>query len=78
MVEWLRTEVLRRGLFDSQDMDHIFHLLSVDEVLQLIKKIHQDRSEMDHVCVNYNKYRVEFEEIKGKFPPWNLQSLGAE
>lgn len=78
LVEWLRTEVLRRGLFDSQDMDHIFHLLSVDEVLQLIKKIHQDRSEMDHVCVNYNKYRVEFEEIKGKFPPWNLQSLGAE
>lgn len=64
LVEWLRTEVLKRGLFDIQDMHHIFHLTSVDKVLQLIKKIHQDRSRMDHVCVNYNKYRVEFEEIK--------------
>lgn len=64
LVEWLRTEVLKRGLFDSQDMHHMFHLTSIDKVLRLIKKIHQDRSRMDHVCVNYNKYRVEFEKIK--------------
>ncbi len=64
MVEWLRNEVLKRGLFDSQDMHHIFHLTSVEKVLRLIKKIHQDRLGMDHVCENYNKYRVELEEIK--------------
>jgi uncharacterized protein (TIGR00730 family) len=64
LVEWLRNEVLKRGLFDRQDMHHIFHLTSVGKVLQLIKKIHQDRLEMDHVCENYNKYRVELEEIK--------------
>jgi uncharacterized protein (TIGR00730 family) len=64
LVEWLRNEVLKRGLFDSQDMHHIFHLTSVEKVLRLIKKIHQDRLGMDHVCENYNKYRVELEEIK--------------
>ncbi len=64
LVNWLRTEVLKRGLFDSQDMHHIFHLTSMEKVLRLIKKIHQDRLGMDHVCINYNKYRVELEEIK--------------
>jgi uncharacterized protein (TIGR00730 family) len=64
LVEWLRNEVLKRGLFDSQDMHHIFHLTSVEKVLRLIKKIHQDRLGMDHVCENYNKDRVELEEIK--------------
>jgi uncharacterized protein (TIGR00730 family) len=64
LVEWLRNEVLKRGLFDPQDMHHIFHLTSVEKVLRLIKKIHQDRLGMDHVCENYNKYRVELEEIQ--------------
>ena len=32
------------------------------EVVALIKKLHDDRSTMDHVCVKYDKYRIEFSE----------------
>ncbi len=64
LVGWLRTEVLKRGLFDPRDLHHIFHLTSLEKVLRLIKKIHQDRAGLEHVCVNYNKYRVEFEGLR--------------
>jgi predicted Rossmann-fold nucleotide-binding protein len=61
LIKWMRTEVQARGLVDRQDMHHIFHLTSIEKVLQLIRKIHQDRAGTEHVCMNYNKYRVEYE-----------------
>ena len=61
LTNWLRTEVLAKGFFDSKDMHNIFHVTSVDKVVNFIRIIHKDRSRMEHVCVNYNKYRVEFE-----------------
>ena len=57
LTKWLRTEVLARRLFDSKDMHNIFHVTSVEEVVNLIRRIHKDRSRMEHVCVNYDKYR---------------------
>jgi len=41
-------------------MNRIFHLKSPDEVVHLVKKIHDDRSKVDHLCHNFEKYRVEF------------------
>lgn len=61
LINWMRTEVQGRKFFDSKDMHHIFHITSVNKVIHFIKKIHKDRSRMEHVCVNYDKYRVEFE-----------------
>jgi hypothetical protein len=58
----IKSEVIPRGLFDIHDMDNIFHITSPDKVVRLIRKVHEDRSKNDHVCVNYTTYRVEFEE----------------
>ncbi len=62
LVQWLRDEVLARKLFDSADMNNIFHLTSVEKVLSLIRKAQEDRSQIEHACINYNKYRVELED----------------
>ena len=61
MIKWLRAEVLTRMLFDSKDMHNIFHISSDERVVNLIRKINEDRSRMEHVCVNYDTYRVELE-----------------
>jgi len=60
LLKWLKTEVLGKNLFSSNDLHNIFHVTSVEQVLSLIKKVHEDRSRMEHVCVNYDQYRVEF------------------
>ncbi|MCP4666890.1 MAG: LOG family protein [Deltaproteobacteria bacterium] len=59
LIKWLRTEVLARSMFDKNDMHHIFHVTSVKGVVDLIRRVHEDRLHMEHVCVNYDKYRVE-------------------
>ncbi len=61
MIKWLQAEVLTRMLFDSKDMHNIFHFSSVERVVNSIRKIHEDRSRMERVCVNYDTYRVELE-----------------
>ena len=60
LLGWLQNEVLTRELFSHQDMNHIFHLTSPTDVVSLVKKIHDDRSKVEHVCHNFEKYRVEF------------------
>lgn len=59
LLEWLRSEVLSRGLFDKGDMHQIFQLDKPEKVVDLIRRIHADRSKTEHVCRNYNKYRAE-------------------
>ena len=60
LLGWLQNEVLSRELFSHQDMNHIFHLSSPEDVVSLVKKINEDRSKVEHVCHNFKKYRVEF------------------
>jgi uncharacterized protein (TIGR00730 family) len=57
LLLWLETEVLPRHLFERKDMHAIFHVMEPSEVVDLIVKIHKARSEMEHVCRNFNKYR---------------------
>lgn len=61
LLKWLRSEVLERRLFDTQDLHNLFHLTSVEKVIQFIKRFHEDRQTLEHACVNYDMYRVEFE-----------------
>jgi uncharacterized protein (TIGR00730 family) len=61
LIDWLRTEVMQRGLFDERDMQSIFCLDSVDKVVALISKAQEDRNRMKHICVNYDKYRFQWE-----------------
>lgn len=60
LLLWLREEVLSRKLFSLQDMNQIFHLTSPVEVIELVKKIHDDRAKVEHVCHNFERYRVDF------------------
>lgn len=60
LLSWLKDEVLSRELFSPHEMHNLFHLTSTAEVVELINNIHNDRSNMEHVCVNYDKYRVKY------------------
>lgn len=60
LITWLKKEVITRGLFTIHDMDSIFHITSPEKVVSFIRKVHEDRSKVDHVCVNYSTYEVEF------------------
>ncbi len=62
LIKWLRDEVLSRKLFDTDDINTIIHINSVEKVLSFIRQVHKDRSTVEHVCVNYDKYRVKFGE----------------
>lgn len=61
LLDWLRTEVMKRGLFDEKDLQSIFCLDSVDKVVALISKAQEDRTRMEHICMNYDKYRLQWE-----------------
>jgi len=64
LIKWMRAEVLSRKLFDINDMHNIIHIRSAEKVVSFIRQVHEDRSSMEHVCVNYDKYRVEFGETE--------------
>ena len=58
LLHWLNEEVLRRGFIDAEDLQGVFVLDSVQGVVELIHRIHEDRSRSENVCVNFDKYRV--------------------
>jgi uncharacterized protein (TIGR00730 family) len=67
LLDWLRDDVLARELFTPGDMNHIIHLNSPTDVVHLVRKIHDDRSKVDHVCHNFERYRIEFRTRKDDF-----------
>ena len=58
LLHWLNEEVLRRGFISVEDLQGVFVLDSVPGVVELIHRIHEDRSRSANVCVNFDKYRV--------------------
>ena len=58
LINWMKTEVESRGLFDRKDMHNLFHINTADSVVQFIRTVHEDRAKMEHVCVNYDQYRI--------------------
>lgn len=66
LLLWLETEVLPRHLFDRHEMHSIFHVMEPSAVVDLIVKIHKARSETEHVCRNFNKYRLDIAGQAGK------------
>lgn len=59
LLDWLRDEVMEKGYFDLKDMALLFHASTVQAVIDIILKVHKDRNGLQHVCTNYEKYRVE-------------------
>ncbi|HWR00671.1 MAG TPA: LOG family protein [Chlorobaculum sp.] len=59
LLDWLVNEVMPAKLFDRKDMHNIFHVMEPAHVVELIVRIHKDRSQQEHVCRNFNQYRVE-------------------
>jgi uncharacterized protein (TIGR00730 family) len=58
LVHWLNAEVLRRGYIGAGDLEGVFLRDSAAEVVDLIRRIHEDRSRSTDRCVNFEKYRV--------------------
>jgi uncharacterized protein (TIGR00730 family) len=58
LLLWLETEVMPRQLFSKGDMHMIFHVMEPEQVVGLIKKIHDDRLQQEHACRNFSKYRI--------------------
>ncbi|MDP1602754.1 MAG: LOG family protein, partial [Legionella sp.] len=58
LLHWLNEEVLRRGFIGAEDLQGVFVLDSASGVVDLIHRIHEDRSRSANVCVNFEKYRV--------------------
>lgn len=61
LLLWLETEVLPRGLFQKHDMHMIFHVIEPDQVVDLVRKVHQDHLREEHACKNFSKYRIELQ-----------------
>lgn len=61
LLRWLNEEVLRRGLMSPTDLNYVFHLASVPGVVDLVRRIREDRSRLPEACVNFDKYRVDGE-----------------
>jgi len=66
LLHWLETEVMPRHLFDRSEMHTMFHVMEPSQVVDLIIKIHKERFEMEHVCRNYSKYRIDIGSQTGK------------
>lgn len=66
LLLWLETEVMPRQLFNKSDMHMIFHVMEPDQVVALIKKIHEDRLKEEHACKNFSKYRIALHSEKGE------------
>jgi hypothetical protein len=59
LLGWLESEVMPNRFFDKSDMHNIFHVIEPAQVVDLIIKIHRGRSQQEHVCQNFNQYKVE-------------------
>ncbi len=58
LLHWLNEEVLRRGFMSAGDLQCVFHRDSATGVVDLIRRIHEDRSRTANVCVNFDRYRT--------------------
>ncbi len=65
LLKWLEQEVMAKQLFDKAEMRMLFHVIEPDDVVELIKKIHDDRLEEGNVCTNFMKYRQILDAAKG-------------
>jgi len=65
LLQWLTRDVLARNLFNKEDMRNIFHMSDCEKVIEFVKKSHEDRQNMDHICINYDQYRMEFSPMSG-------------
>lgn len=40
-------------------LHNLFHINTAEKVIEFIRKVQKDREKIEHVCVNYNQYRIE-------------------
>ncbi|RDD30991.1 hypothetical protein CR161_09940 [Prosthecochloris sp. ZM] len=60
LLRWMHDAVLGRELMDSKDMRMIFHIRKPEQVVAMIRTMYSDRLTMEHICNNFQKYRVDF------------------
>lgn len=60
LLRWLNEEVLRRGYIDAADLQGVFLVEdSPTQVVEVIRRLAEDRSREGGTCENFEKYRVD-------------------
>jgi uncharacterized protein (TIGR00730 family) len=60
LLHWMNAEVLARGLVDASDLDGVFHVEdSPGQVVDLVRRLREERSRTADTCVNFRKYRTD-------------------
>lgn len=59
LLGWIRGHVVGHGLAGPEDLRHLFHVPTVEGVLALLERAHEDRKHLEHICTNYDRYRVD-------------------
>ena len=60
LLRWLNEEVLRRGYVDAADLQGVFLVEdSPTQVVEVIRRLAEDRARDDGACMNYERYRVD-------------------
>jgi len=55
LLEWLKKQPLKKGLFDEKDMKLLYHAKSWKEAMEIIEKTEEAWRSDDSVCLNYKK-----------------------
>lgn len=60
-LEWIEHYPLKRGLLDQEDHDLLFLATDSNEAFDAIKKFHEGFLKGENICLNFKKYKIEFE-----------------
>jgi len=63
-LQWVSKYPLKRGLLDKKDMELLIYAEDYQETMKVIKKFYEGFLRGDNICLNFKKYKVEFQEEK--------------
>jgi hypothetical protein len=63
-LSWVSRYPLHRGLLDHKDMELLIPTKDSEETIKIIKKFHEGFLRGDNICLNFKKYKIEFQEEK--------------
>jgi uncharacterized protein (TIGR00730 family) len=61
-IGWVKEYPLKRGLLDKKDLDRLIVTKDSKEAANVIMKFHEGFLRGDNICLNFKKYKIEFEE----------------
>ena len=60
-LKWVEDFPLKRGLLSQRDFDRLFLANSYNDAYRVIKKFHDGYLRGDDICLNFKKYKIDYE-----------------